>query len=64
MGYKMDDAQKQALADLKAAAEVFCKAITTFDSAVPECSHGGADWIEHIQGVIFDIEAEVDDEDE
>lgn len=61
MMYKRDEAQWDALAKLKAAADVFISAIVAFDNTVPPKELGGnSDWIEHIQEVLFAIEADID----
>ena len=60
MKYKMNDAERAALAELKNAVEVFNAAIAAFDAAVPQCGYGGDGWIEHNWDVIYEIEAEGD----
>jgi hypothetical protein len=61
MMYKRDEAQWDALAKLKAAADVFISAIVAFDNTImPKELGGNSEWIEHIQDVLFEIEAEID----
>ena len=56
--------QLAALETLKAAAREFEKAIWAFSEAQPKAGHGGAGWVEHIWEVIWDLEQEIEDEDE
>lgn len=61
MMYKKDETQLDALATLKAAADVFISAIVAFDNTImPKELGGNSEWIEHIQDVLFEIEAEID----
>ena len=61
MMYKPDEAQRDAFATLKAAADVFIGAIDAFDATImPKELGGHSDWIEDIQEVLFEIESEID----
>jgi len=61
MMYKTDEAQQDAFATLKAAADVFIGAIVAFDATImPKELGDHSGWIEYIQEVLFEIESEID----
>jgi len=56
--------QLAALETLKAAVREFDKAIWAFNEAQPKCGYGGARWVESNWDTIFEIEAEIEDEED